>query len=240
MHDVLLVEDEPAALQRLESLLNDYSELKVQARAFSLEQAIAAVRAAKPDLVFLDLMLGGTHGSALLPWLPADCRVVITTAYNDFAIAAYEAGVCDYLLKPIRRERLALCLQRLLGAANLAEPKAPAANTADGFWLDNSGCRDFVRLDHVLWVVAMRRQTHLQLVDRDPMVLNRSISEWDGLLPPNQFQRLDRSTIIHLPALRTVKRVSRSLTQLFFYGFEEPLSVGATAAKRLKELLTVR
>ena len=239
MHDVLLVEDEPAALQRLESLLNDYSELKVQARAFSLEQAIAAVRAAKPDLVFLDLMLGGTHGSALLRWLPADCRVVITTAYNDFAIAAYEAGVCDYLLKPIRRERLALCLQRL-GAVNVAEHMAPAANTADGFWLDSQGCRDFVRLDHVLWVVAMRRQTHLQLADRDPMVLNRPISEWDGLLPPNQFQRLDRSTIIYLPALRTVKRVSRSLTQLFFYGFEQPLSVGATAAKRLKELLTVR
>ena len=239
MHDVLLVEDEPAALQRLESLLNDYSELRVQARAFSLEQAIAAVRATKPDLVFLDLMLSGTHGSALLPLLPADCRVVITTAYNDFAITAFEAGVCDYLLKPIRRERLALCLQRLLGAANEADPKAAAASEADGFWLDSPGCRDFVRLDHVLWVVARRRQTHLQLADRDPMVLNRSISEWDTLLPPHQYPRLDRSTIIHLPALRTVKRVSRSLTQLFFYGFEQPLSVGATAAKRLKELLTL-
>lgn len=238
MHNALLVEDEPAALRELECLLDDHAQVRVQARALSLEQAIAAVQAAPPDLVFLDLQLGTAHGAALLPLLPSSCHVVITTAYSDFAIPAFEAGVRDYLLKPIRPERLALCLERVFGSpadTDAANPTDPS--DADGFWLDSPGCSDFVRLDDVLWVVAMRKNSHLQLAKQDPLVLNRSISEWDALLPLEQFQRLDRSTIVRLSALRTVKRVSRSLTLLFFHGFEQPLAVGPTAARRLKELL---
>ncbi len=238
MHNALLVEDEPAALWELECLLDDHAQVRVQARGLSLEEAIAAVQAAPPDLVFLDLQLGTAHGSELLPLLPNSCHVVITTAYSDFAIPAFEAGVRDYLLKPIRPERLALCLERVLGSpadTDAADPTDPS--DADGFWLDSPGCSDFVRLEDVLWVVAMRKNSHLQLAKQDPLVLNRSISEWDALLPLEQFQRLDRSTIVRLSALRTVKRVSRSLTLLFFHGFEQPLAVGPTAARRLKELM---
>lgn len=70
MLEVLLVEDEPAALRQLEQLLAVHPQVRVQARAASLDQAIAAVQAAPPDLVFLDLQLGAAHGSALLPLLP--------------------------------------------------------------------------------------------------------------------------------------------------------------------------
>lgn len=239
MLDALLVEDEPAALRQLESLLDAHAQVRVQARALSLEQAIAAVQAAPPDLVFLDLQLGASHGSALLPLLPSACRVVITTAYSDFAIPAFEAGIRDYLLKPIRAERLALCLERLLGQID-PDPEAPAPNEQDGFWLDCPGYRNHVRLEEVLWVVAMGKNSHLQLAGQDPLVLNRSMSEWESLLPMQAFQRLDRSTIVRLSALRTVKRVSRSLTLLFFHGFEQPLAIGTTAARRLKGLLAVR
>ena len=91
----------------------------------------------------------------------------------------------------------------------------------------------------VLWVVAMRNDSHLQLAERDPLVLRRSMREWDALLPAQQFQRLDRSNIVTLSALRTVERVSRSLTLLRFHGFDHPLAVGPTAARRLQELLEV-
>lgn len=233
----LLVEDEPAALQQLELLLAAHPQVRVQARAVSLDQAIAAVQVAPPDLVFLDLQLGAAHGSALLPLLPADCHVVITTAYADFAIPAYEAGVRDYLLKPIRPERLALCLERLQGQQ--IDSAAPAASEEEGFWLDGSGRKIFVPYAQVLWVVAMRNESYLQLAERDPVVLRRSMREWDALLPAQQFQRLDRSTIVKLSALRTVERVSRSLTLLLFHGFEQSLAVGPTAARRLQELLEV-
>ena len=159
--------------------------------------------------------------------------MVITTAYSDFAIPAYEAGVRDYLLKPIRQERLALCLERLQG-----QPVTAVA-TNEGFWMEALGGQEFVRFDRVLWVAAMRNETHLQLAERDPLVLRRSMREWDALLPAQQFQRLDRSTFVAISALRCVERVSRSLTLLFFHGFEQPLAVGQTAARRLQELLEV-
>lgn len=235
--NALLVEDEHAARQQLEQLLAAHPQVRVQGRATSLDQAIAAVQAAPPDLVFLDLQLGAAHGSALLPLLPLGCRVVITTAYSDFAIPAFEAGVRDYLLKPIRPERLALCLERLQGQQ--IDAAAPAPSAEEGFWLDGLGRRDFVPYEQVLWVVAMRNDSHLQLAERDPLVLRRSMREWDALLPAQQFQRLDRSTIVKLSSLRTVERVSRSLTLLFFDGFEQSLAVGPTAARRLQELLEV-
>ena len=237
MLEALLVEDEPAAMRHLMALLEQHPQVRVQAQAHCLEQAIAAVQAAPPDLVFLDLRLGSVHGSALLSMLPGACQVVITTAYRDFAIQAFDAGVRDYLLKPVRPERLALCLERLLAARTDADTNDPGSSDTEGFWVDRSGWHDQIRLDAVLWVVAMGKSSHLQLVDRDPLVVNRLLGDWDALLPVDQFPRLDRSTIVSLSGLRTVKRVSRSLTLLFFHGFEQPLAIGPTAARRLKELL---
>ena len=110
-----------------------------------------------------------------------------------------------------------------------ADADASDPGDAEGFWLDSPGCRDFVRLDEVLWVVAMRKHSPLQLAKQDPLVLNRSISEWDALLPLEQFLRLDRSTIVRLSALRTVKRVLRSLTprgasKSCWLGSDQPLT----------------
>lgn len=231
----LLIDDEPSALQHLEAMLGASPSVRVKARARSLDQAIQALRAHTPDLVFLDLQLGADHGSALLPLLPASCVVVITSAYSDFAVSAFDAGVRDYLLKPIRPERLARCLERLQ-----APPALPLNTSAEsGFWLDTSlqHGQEFVLFDQVLWVVGMRVQTHLQLQDRDPIVLRRPIREWEALLPADSFQRLDRSTIIQSRRLQSFERVSRSLHLLHFQGFEQPLAIGATAYRRLRELL---
>ncbi|QBE70063.1 Transcriptional regulator protein [Synechococcus sp. WH 8101] len=210
-------------------------KVKVQARARSLDRAIQAVHSHRPDLVFLDLQLGSDHGSALLPLLPASCAVVITTAYSDFAVSAFDAGVRDYLLKPIRPERLARCLERLQAPPALT-PNTPVDS---GFWLEStfSEGKDFVPFDEVLWVAGMRVQTHLQLQDRDPIVLRRPIREWEALLPADRFQRLDRSTIIQFRRLKSFERVSRSLHLLHFHSFEQTLAIGATAYRRLRELL---
>ena len=92
--------------------------------------------------------------------------------------------------------------------------------------------------DQVLWVVGMRVQTHLQLQDRDPIVLRRPpIREWEALLPADSFQRLDRSTLIQSRRLQSFERVPRSMYLLHFQGFEQPLAIGATAYRRLRELL---
>lgn len=108
-----------------------------------------------------------------------------------------------------------------------------------GFWLESSFSErtDFVPFDEVLWVAGMRVQTHLQLQDRDPIVLRRPIREWEALLPADRFQRLDRSTIIQFRRLQSFERVSRSLHLLHFQGFEQTLAIGATAYRRLRELL---
>ena len=231
----LLVDDEPGALQHLEAMLCASPMVRVQATARSLDQAIQAVRAYSFDLVFLDLCLGADHGSSLLPLLPASCAVVITTAYSDFAVSAFDAGVRDYLLKPIRPERLARCLERLKALPTLPHHASPDA----GFWLDTtlSHGKEFVPFDQVLWVVGMRVLTHLQLQDRDPIVMRRPIREWEALLPADRFHRLDRSTIIQCRQLRTFERVSRSLHLLHFHGFEQPLAIGTTAYRRLRDLL---
>ncbi len=151
----LLVDDEFGALKHLEAMLADLHAVQVIASVHTLDQAIDAVKLISGSGV-LDLRLGSVHGSALLPLLPPSCAVVITTRYKDFAIQAFEAGVRDYLLKPIRPDRLARCLERLQ-----APPALPSNGPVEkGFWLESSFSegKDFVPFDEVLWVAGMRVQ----------------------------------------------------------------------------------
>lgn len=233
----LLVDDEAPALQRLQQLLCEHGGVDVVAQASSVSEAMAHLQRSPVDLVFLDLRLPGADGPALLPHLSSEVAVIFTTAHHDYAVSAFEAGAHDYLLKPFSRARLALSLERL------QQRRLPNANPADGFWIDASersdGSLQFVAHRDVLWVAAMQNYTHLQLSCGPPIVLKRAMKQWEDLLRPPQFLRLDRSAIVQTALIQRCERQSRSVTILRFgEGEEAPaLAVGATAAARLQQVL---
>ena len=240
----LLVDDEPHAIHRLQQLLQEHGGVEVVGQAGSVEEASALLNSHPVDLVFLDLRLPGADGSALLPRLGERVEVIFTTAHSDYAVSAFEAGVHDYLLKPFSRARLALSLERLQQQRRQANT---ASNDAeDGFWVDGSDRSEsslqFVRYCDVLWVEALQNYTHLQLNSGPPLLLKRTMKQWEDLLPQEEFLRLDRSTVVQLRLIERCERRSRSCTLVRFGRSPEAptLAVGATAATRLQQALMQR
>ena len=237
----LLVDDEPHARHRLEQLLCEHAGVEVVAQAGSVEEATALIDSCVVDLVFLDLRLPGADGQALLPHLGAGVEVIFTTAHSDYAVSAFEAGVHDYLLKPFNRARLALSLERLQRRRRSVETTDNASE--EGFWVDDSdrsdGSLQFVRFSEVLWVEALQNYTHLQVGDSPPLLLKRTMKQWEDLLPQAHFLRLDRSTIVQFRRIERCDRQSRACTLLRFGRDSDAptLAVGATAATRLQQAL---
>lgn len=238
----LLVDDEPPALQRLQQLLQEHGGVDVVGLVGSVEDACTWLKRNPVDLVFLDLRLPGADGSALVPQLGASVAVIFTTAHSDYAVSAFEAGVHDYLLKPIQRSRLSLSLERLrqrherLGQSSSEQP--------NGFWIEaNEGekaTRQFVEFADVLWVAGMQNYTHLQMSRGEGAMLKRTMKYWEEVLPSELFLRLDRSTIIQYRLVERWERQSRSCTLLRFGRTADAptLAIGSTASTRLQQALT--
>ena len=114
----LLVDDERLARTQLRSQLAHFPELRVVAEADSVTRALEAVERVEPDVVFLDIQMPGATGFDFLEQASGDFDLIFVTAFDEFALRAFEVNALDYLLKPVRLERLSSALQRLQGTAN--------------------------------------------------------------------------------------------------------------------------
>ena len=110
----LIVDDERLARKELNTLLNDFPEIEIIGEAVNADDAIEQIREKKPDLLFLDIQMPGKNGFELLENLDAVPKVIFTTAYDEYALKAFEVNALDYLLKPIRKDRLTDSIQKIL------------------------------------------------------------------------------------------------------------------------------
>jgi two-component system LytT family response regulator len=206
-----------------------------------------------PEVIFLDINMPGRLGFDLMASVPFGTRVVFVTAHEDRALDAFRAGAVDYVLKPVDRDRLAITIDRLeaLVASPSSQPDGDdgpsdgddEAGEASGdtddsvtFSADGGKVFEVVPYADIVWIEALQNYSRLQLVDRKPVILKRTLTEWESLLPAEHFGRISRSVIIQLTRLRSSQWQSRDETLLAFDGIEERLPIGRSAAARLKEL----
>lgn len=261
MITALLVDDEPLALDRLASLLEDFGTVEVIGTAQSVDDAERFLRGRVPDVVFLDINMPGRLGIDLLASIPPRTKVVFVTAHEGHAVDAFRHGAVDYVLKPFDRDRLLVTIERLeqlleqlleqdepappsatdRPAAGPADDEAgeASADTADTVTLTGSRGRDVDVVPHgdIVWIEAIKNYSRLQARGRPPRLIRRTMAEWEQSLPPTSFSRISRSLIVQVPAIRSTQWQSRDQTLLFFNDVTAPLPLGRTAASRLKELL---
>jgi two-component system, LytTR family, response regulator len=255
MITVLLVDDEPRAIERLAALLESFPGIEVIGTARDVGDAERFLAGRAPDVVFLDINMPGRLGFDLVASVPAAARIVFVTAHEDRALDAFRAGAIDYLLKPVDRDRLAITIERLeaqlAGGRVAGPPPADQAGHADddaGEASDDTpesvtfslaGGRGFetVSYSDIVWVEAVRNYTRVQTRDRRPRIIRRTMAEWESMLPGSAFGRVSRSLIVQLPAVRSMQWQSRDQTLVFFVGTTDPLPIGRAATARLKDLL---
>src|SRR5436190_20017479 len=121
----IIIDDERLARAELKKLLQDFPEVEVIDEAANAEEGIAKIESQHPDLIFLDIQMPGKTGFDMLSELERTPQVIFTTAYDEFALKAFEVNALDYLLKPVEPKRLADAIQKL----HFAETKEPINGT---------------------------------------------------------------------------------------------------------------
>jgi two-component system LytT family response regulator len=198
-----IVDDEPLARSNLSVLLRRDPEIEIVSECGSGVDAPKEIRRTQPDLLFLDVQMPECDGFDVLELLGKDvpCAVVLVTAYDQYALRAFEAGALDYLLKPFDNARFERALDRAKQkiASGKDQPKKLELLT-----IKSAGQVVFVKQPEIDWIEAADYYAALH-VGRKTHLLRRSISELEQDLDPAVFCRIHRSTIVNLNRVRGLK-----------------------------------
>jgi two-component system LytT family response regulator len=202
----LLIDDERLARNELRRLLSACDDITIAGEAANAKQAREQLVALKPDLIFLDVQMPGETGMELLESLePPVPHVIFTTAYDEFAVKAFELNALDYLLKPVDPARLTTALEKLRDRVSAGADDAPAARPAPR---DRLAAADkvFVREGDHCWFVEVKsirllesegNYTRVHFDQAQPQLF-RSLNAMEERLDPKYFFRANRRQIINL------------------------------------------
>jgi two-component system LytT family response regulator len=191
-----MVDDEPLARSNLLVLLSRDPEIEIVGQCGSGIEALDEIRKSKPDLVFLDVQMPECDGFDVLEQLGEDQprAIVFVTAYDQYALRAFEAGALDYLLKPFDNARFERALQR--AKQNLQGDKA-SPHKPERIIVKSAGQILFVKPAEIDWVEAADYYSCLHVGTRTHLV-RRSMAELESQLDPSTFCRVHRSAIVNL------------------------------------------
>ena len=196
----IIVDDEPLARSNLSVLLRRDSAIEILAECGSGVEAPELIRRVKPKLLFLDVQMPECDGFDVLELLGRDvpAAVVFVTAYDRYALRAFEAGALDYLLKPFDDARFELALHRAKEKIALAKTRP---GSTERLVIKNAGHVAFLSVSEIDWIEAADYYACLHVGPRTHM-LRRSISELEQDLDTATFCRIHRSTIVNLDRIR--------------------------------------
>jgi two-component system, LytTR family, response regulator len=217
---VLIVDDEPLARDRVRGLAAGQPDLEVVGEAADGQAAIEAIESLRPDLVFLDIQMPGMDGLEMVGHLERGMvpAIVFVTAYDQFAIQAFELHAIDYLLKPFDDERFAAALGRVrswLGRAAPAEDLSgrleallaglrPAGRLPDRLAIKSGGRVVLLRLEEIDWVEAADNYVNLH-AGTESHLLRETMNALEKRLPPDRFLRISRSTMVNLDRIKELQ-----------------------------------
>ena len=213
----VVVDDEPLARERLLKLLRAEPEIEIVGEASNGREAVTLIRESKPSLVFLDVQMPELDGFGVLAELAEDERpaVVFVTAYDKFALKAFDVHALDYLLKPFDKERFQTALRRALDHLAREKPEQihqqlsallselrPAPQT-DRIAVKTEGRVVFVKAADVDWVEAADNYVSLH-VGKESHLLRETMASIEARLP-KQFLRISRSTIVNSERIKELQ-----------------------------------
>ncbi len=232
----LIVDDERLARKELMSLLEGYKDIQVVGEATDAEDALEKITKFDPDLIFLDIHMPGKSGFDLLEDLEKSPKVIFTTAYDEFAIKAFEFNALDYLLKPIQKERLGEAINKLR-----FEEERPAKGSGLGendqvFVKDGEKCW-FVKLSEVRLFESDGNYIKVYFRENKPMI-HKSLNALDERLDSKTFFRASRKHIINLGWVDKIDTWFNGGLLVQLKGGEK-IEVSRRQAARFKEMMSL-
>lgn len=238
----LIIDDERLARKELANLLEPFTEIELVGECSNAEEAVAMVKEKQPDLIFLDIQMPGKNGFELLEELVSVPKVIFVTAFDEYAIKAFQVNALDYVLKPIDPDRLASAVEKV---AKLEDtPRSEQGVQPEGilgpedqiFLKDGDKCW-FVTLKDVRMFISEGNYVRVMFNDQKPLVL-RSLNNLEKRLDERSFFRANRKYIINLKWVEKIETWFNGglMVQL---KSEEQVEVSRRQSSKFKELLSL-
>ena len=235
---VAIIEDSEIDRLNLETLLEDHDDVEIVGEAETVESGAALIEREKPDALFLDIHLGRQKGFKVFEKCTVRPWAVITSSHSHYALQGFEIEAVDYLLKPLMEEPLARALDRLRCRLMTDTAKTETSQLAlDDMLGFKSGLEHhLIPVGQIQAIVGERIYTRVLTSDGREFLHNRPLREWRDILP-DIFKTLDRSTIMNLREILTVKEGGTHAShQVSFRNSSHKLVLGDVALKALRAL----
>jgi DNA-binding LytR/AlgR family response regulator len=243
----VIAEDEPLIRREIrDTLAQLWPELTVLAEVGDGVEAVAAVERFRPNVFFLDIQMPGLNGLQVAQRLNGRAHVVFVTAFDRYAVAAFEQGALDYVLKPISAARMRLTVERL--RSRLSEPPADLTHIAEllkELAPAQSKYLKWLTVPHgsELRVVAVAEISYLRadtkyitvVTPHGSFLMHSSLRQMRELLDPQLFWQIHRSVVVNVGAIDTIYRSFRGALEVKLKGRDELLPVSAAHAHRFRE-----
>lgn len=243
MPRVILVDDEPSARRGLRRLLAPFEDIEIIGEASGVDTARDAIAELRPDAVFLDIELTDGKGFEIVNSLPANVMIIVVSAYDLYAIDAFDAAAIDFLVKPIEPERLETAINRLRqryatqSSGAVIAPENPIGATASKIHLKTTTSSMMVSTDGVSVLTAEGDYTRVHLETGQSHLVTGLLRKFELELPSPPFSRLDRSLIVNLNHIQEVEWEAGGRSRLAFGPDSDVIELGRSGSRRLRGLL---
>jgi two-component system LytT family response regulator len=239
----IIIDDERLARAELKKMLQDFPEIEVIDEAANADEGVAKINSHQPDLIFLDIQMPGKSGFDMLSQLERTPQVIFTTAYDEFALKAFEVNALDYLLKPIETKRLADAIQKLHFSEN-KENRPIAENFNNSILTENDQVfvKDgercwFVKLSEVRLFESVGNYAKVFFGPNKPLIL-KSLNALEERLDEKNFFRANRKHIVNLRMIEKIEPYFNGGLLLEMKGGEK-IEVSRRQTVKFKEMMSL-
>lgn len=242
MYKVILIDDEPLARQLIRTLLKPYNEVNIVAECSDGFEGFKAVQQYEPDLVFLDVQMPRVNGFEMLELLESPPSVIFTTAFDEYALKAFEAHAIDYLLKPVTKERFDKAIQKWLQQNARKQPEVESLlqeKVYDGYQhrivVKDQGMIRIIPSQDIFYIEA--NDDYVKIFTKNGNFLKKStLTHIENTLDPRQFVRVHRSYMIPVSQLQRIEPYEKD-SHIALLQCGAKVTVSKTGMSKLKELL---
>ena len=216
----IIVDDEPLAVRLLESFVNKTPDLQLAGSFTDSVEAINVIKELKPDLLFLDIQMPDMSGMELAHVVPAETKIIFTTAFKEYAYESYEVSALDFLLKPIRYNKFISAVEKARqwfghklnnqnnqNNLNIQNTQKEPHGKQETVFLRVDGEFRQVALSKIIYVCGMKDYVMFYLSDeKRPLITHLTMKSVEDMLPSTFFMRISRSYIVALDKIKSVDR----------------------------------
>ncbi|NJD22849.1 MAG: response regulator transcription factor [Melioribacter sp.] len=234
-YKAIIVDDEKLARLDLKNVLSSFGEIEIVGEANSINSAEILINKFHPNLVFLDIQLRGESGFDLINKIDYELDFVFVTAYDKYAIRAFDVNAQDYLLKPVSAERMHQTIEKLTHRVLKESDSFHQLNYDDVIFLMLNNKYRFLKIDSIVAITSDADYTFVHIIDKTHSITRKTMREWENRLPENHFCRIHRETIVNLSYISKIDDSLSNSFKVFLKGFEKPFLMSRRYAAKIKE-----